>query len=147
MPKKLETWQIWNALKKNLGENFLMQVLGKRNARTIRMYSNDPRTSEERCKDPLEMLHIIFSEADEIGRGDLARKAIAYLHTAIEDEFELKAPKPLLSTMDAEKLADFQSVASFQAAIEKNFNVDLIETLLNEAKDELDRTYAKYLQG
>lgn len=62
-----------------------MHVLGKKNARTIRLYSQDPAFTEDRSKDPLEALHIIFAEADEIGRGDLARKAIDYLATAIGD--------------------------------------------------------------
>lgn len=147
MPKMLGTWQIWSGLKGTLTESFLMQVMGKKNARTIRLYSQDPRTSEDRCKDPLEALHIIFSEADLLGRGDLARKAIGYLQTALDDSEEVKAPKALLPTLDAEKLADFQSVAAFQRGIDEGLDADLIEVLLLEAKEELDRTFAKHLQG
>lgn len=148
MPKHLQTWQIWHGFKKHLGESLLMQVLGKKNARTIRLYSQDPRFTEDRCKDPLESLHIIFSEADEIGRGDLARKAIDYLLTAIGDHnYDLTPASQLLPTMDAEKLADYQKVAAFQKAIDDGADADLVETLMNEAKDEIERTYAKYLQG
>lgn len=148
MPKTLETWQIWNGFKKHLGEPLLMQVLGKKNARTIRLYSQDPRLTEDRCKDPLEALHIIFSEADEIGRGDLARKAIAFLETALEENsFDVSPANSLLPTMDAEKLADYQKLAAFQKAIDDGADADLVETLMNEAKDEIERTYAKFLRG
>lgn len=148
MSKYLQTWQIWHGFKKHLGESLLMQVLGKKNARTIRLYSQDPRFTEDRCKDPLESLHIIFSEADEIGRGDLARKAIAYLETALEDgRTDISPAAQLLPTMDAEKLADYQKVAAFQKAIDDGDDIDLVETLMKEAKDEIERTYAKYLQG
>lgn len=148
MPKYLQTWQIWHGFKKHLGESLLMQVLGKKNARTIRLYSQDPRFTEDRCKDPLESLHIIFSEVDEIGRGDLARKAIAYLETALEDgRADISPAVQLLPTMDAEKLADYQKVAAFQKAIDDGDDIDIVETLMKEAKDEIERTYAKYLQG
>lgn len=148
MPKYLETWQIWHALKKTLGESFLMQVMGKSNARTIRMYSQDPRTTDDRSKDPIEALHIIFSEADMIGRGDLARKAIEYLLTAVgESTYDATAVAGLLPTMAEEKLADYQKLAEFQQAIDEGADVDLVEVLMNEAKSEIERTYAKYLRG
>ena len=149
MPKKLETWQIWHALKKALGETFLMAVMGKKNARTIRLYSQDPRTTEDRCKDPLEALHIIFSEADLIGRGDLARKAIDYLHTSLDDDggYDATEASGLLPTMAEEKLAYYVKLAAFQKAIEDGADVDLVEVLMNEAKSEIERTYAKYLRG
>jgi len=112
------------------------------------MYSQDPRTTDDRCKDPLEALHIIFTEADEIGRADIVHKAIDYLMSSIDDNsYDLPQAKDLLPTMDAEKLADFTAVASFQAAIDSGEDVDLVETLLINAKEELDRTFAKLLQG
>lgn len=148
MPKKLATWQIWHAFKKTLGEPFLMHVLGKKNARTIRLYSQDPAFTEDRSKDPLEALHIIFAEADEIGRGDLARKAIDYLATAIGDSsYDMPAVRSLLPTLVEEKLADYQKLAAFQQAIDDQADVDMVEVLMNEAKEEIERTFAKYLKG
>lgn len=138
-----------NALKKSLGETFLMAVMGKKNARTIRLYSQDPRTTEDRCKDPLESLHIIFAEADLIGRGDLARKAIDYLHTSLDDDsgYNVTEASGLLPTMAEEKLADYQKLAAFQRAIDDGADIDLVEVLMNEAKSEIERTFAKYLRG
>ena len=57
---KLQTWQLWAAMKKSLGEPTLMQVLGKRDARIIRMYSQDPRFTAARCHDPIENLHSLL---------------------------------------------------------------------------------------
>lgn len=148
MPKKLETWQIWHALKRSLGESFLMAVMGKKNARTIRLYSQDPRTSEDRCKDPLEALHIIFSEADEIGRGDLAKKAIDYLLSALsEHPYDLPAINSLLPTQDAENLEDYRTLNAFHEAMNNGADADLAETLLNESIEAQRRSFAKYLRG
>lgn len=148
MPKKLETWQIWHAFKKTLGEPFLMHVLGKKNARTIRLYSQDPTYTEDRSKDPLESLHAIFSAADEIGRGDLPRKALGYLATAVgESSYDMPAVNQLLPALAEEKLADYQKLAAFQKAIDDGSDVDLVEVLMNEAKEEIERTFAKYLKG
>lgn len=151
MPKHLETWQIWNALRITLGESFLMQVMGKKNARTIRLYSQDPRLTDDRCKDPLEALRIILAEADLLGRGDIARRAVLYLAEAIGD-FDPNfadniVQQKTLTTMAEEELADYQRLSSFQRAIDEGADADLVETLMNEAIDEIKRTYAKFLQG
>ena len=68
MPKKLETWQIWHTMRKTLEDSFVMAVLGRRNARTIRMYAQDPRYPVDRSKDPIEALAILFDELATYGR-------------------------------------------------------------------------------
>lgn len=146
MPKKLETWQIWHAFKKHLGEPFLMKVIGKRNARTIRMYAQDPRVTDDRCKDPLQALHIIFSEADAIGRGDVARKAIAYLVTAIEEDSVQQPVQSTLPTIAEELLADFTVVTELKASIERKDHPDMVADYVLAAKEEIDRTHSKYLE-
>ena len=83
---------------------------------------------------------------DEIGRGDVSRKVVEHLQAAIDGEAPASVV-PLKLTMDAEKLADFSAVAAFQKAIDEGEEVDLVETLMNEAKDEIERTFAKWLEG
>ncbi len=118
MTKKLETWQIWHAMRKTLGDSFIMSVLGRRNARTIRMYAQDPRFTVDRCKDPIEALAILFDELATYGRADIAELAIGHMRQAITGHDNLPCPDQLKSTMDAEVVADFQAVAELKAAID-----------------------------
>lgn len=146
MPEQLETWQIWHAMKKHLGDSFILTVLGRRNARTVRMYAQDPRFTEDRCKDPLEALHILFEELATFGRGDVARAAIGYLLSAIDEVPAADAIKPLLPTLNQEILADHALLASLQQAIDSGEPADVVAGLVDEVKAEIDRTLAKYIK-
>ena len=145
MSERFQSWQFWAAAKKLLGESRLMMILGRRNGRTIRTYSADPRYTQQRCKDPLEHLHTILSELDTFGRGDIARLAIQYLETALTNQ-EIPASRELQDTIEAEVLADYQAVAAMQAAIDKGRPIDEVAELVAEAKAEIDRTLTKYIQ-
>lgn len=146
MPNRFESWQFWSATKKLLGESRLMMILGRRNGRTIRMYSANPKFTIERCRDPLQHLHIIFSELNLFGRGDVARLAIKYLETAVDDEELPDHVADLLPTIDSEILADYQAVSILQAGINEGIDAEEATDLATEAKYEIDRTLAKYLQ-
>jgi len=144
MPDKFQSWQFWAAAKKTLGESRLMLILGRRNGRTIRMYSADPKYTQERCKDPLEHLHIILSEMELFGRGDVARLAIRYLETALDDAYTPEAAD-LQPNINLEILADYQALAALQLAIQNNAAPDDVADLAQEAKEEIDRTLARYI--
>lgn len=146
MSERFQSWQFWAAAKKLLGESRLMMILGRRNGRTIRTYSADPRYTQQRCKDPLEHLHTILSELDTFGRGDIARLAIQYLETALTTTDEVPTACELQDTIEAEVLADYQAVAAMQAAIDKGRPIDEVAELVAEAKAEIDRTLTKYIQ-
>lgn len=146
MPKKIETWQIWHAMKKHLGETFIVTVLGRRNARTIRMYAQDPRTTDDRCKDPIQALYILFEELATFGRGDVAHAAIDYLSSAVDDSPAGDAVKPLLPTLDQEILADHALLADLQRAINADDPPDVVAGLVDEVKAEIDRTFAKFIK-
>ena len=144
MPKKFESWQFWAAAKKLLGETTLLAILGRRNGRTIRLYSADPKYTQRRCRDPLEHLHAILSELDTFGRGDVARLAIRYLQTAIDGDKDIPQTGQLLPDIHLELLADYQAVADLQAAIVNNAAPDQVAKLTIAATEEIDRTLARY---
>ena len=144
MPDKFQSWQFWAAAKKTLGESRLMLILGRRNGRTIRMYSADPKYTQERCRDPLEHLHIILSEMELFGRGDVAGLAIRYLETALDDAYTPGAAE-LQPNINLEILADYQALAVLQLAIQNNAAPDDVADLAQEAKEEIDRTLARYI--
>ena len=146
MPEKFQSWQFWAAAKKLLGESNLMLILGRRNGRTIRLYSADPRYTQDRCRDPLQHLHIIFQELDTFGRGDVARLAIRYLESALDDEATADQVAALLPTMEEEILADYQAVYHLQSAIRDGLPVDQVADLAAEARAEINRTLARYIK-
>lgn len=146
MSNKLETWQIWHAMRKTLGDSFVMTILGRRNARTIRMYAQDPRFTGERSKDPIEALAILFNELDTYGRRDIAELAITHLQVAIGHSSSPHSPNTLKETIDAELLADYQAVADLQSAINDKLDQEDVKKAMHSAVQEIERTYAKYCQ-
>ncbi len=145
MSEKFETWQIWRGLRKCLKDKFLMKAFGKRNARTISGYAENPRETQGRGNDLLENLHTVFSEADIRGRGDLARAAIAYLETSLEPEYLPSVNKPL-PTIQEEILADYSAVSELQVSISRGDDTDVVNEYKQAAIDEIERTYSKYLE-
>lgn len=148
MPKcsaKLQPWQVFHAAIKTLSAGVLASIFGKANIRTVYLYGADPDFTEQRCKNPLEALHLMFRKMDEVGRGDVARCAIDYLLTAIDDLDPL-AVSELKPTIDAEVLQDYAAVANLQKLIAEQADPAAVKLALYEAVEELQRTYAKYLQ-
>ena len=144
---KLETWQIFKVARKTLGPKMLVNIYGRRNARSAYDWSQDPAYTVQRVKrNPLECDHLMLSMLVERGREDVARAAIQYLETALEQDIHPDAIHDLKPTMDAEILADFKAVAALQEAIEENAPVEEIKALATEAKEEIARTLTKYLQ-
>lgn len=152
MPKetrqlKLQSWQFFAAARKHLGPQAVTAIFGKRNARTAYMWGQDPAYTVDRSRDPLEALWHVMSELDTIGRGDVARAAVAYLCSALEEMSDVcHAVQELQPTLHEELLADYGSVAELQRAIhDEASDIETVRRLIQEAKAEIDRTLAKYL--
>jgi len=150
MPKcdaKLQTWQIFHAILKTLGPTKVVKLWGTVKERSVYMYAQNPATSQDRSRDPLENLHATFSEMALVGRSDVVQCAIAFLLTAIKPLEHLEAVKGLKPTICEEILEDFVAVARLQAAIASGEPVEVVEREFKEAQEELERTMAKYWQG
>lgn len=144
-PKKLQSWQIFHAARKHLGVERVICIFGKKNARSAYTWAQDPRFTEDRCRDPLEATHAMLSELDTVGRGDVARACLSYLATAVDGaSFDLAAVASLKPTIDAEVLADYQALAAMQHAIEHGAELAEVGRLRHEAVDEINRTFAKF---
>lgn len=145
--RKMQPWQVFHAARKALGANIVARIFN-REVRSAHNWAQDPVYTQARCKSPLELLHTLFERLDEVGRGYVAQAGLDYLSTALSGSTEQPdAIKQLLPTMDAEKLADYTAVAAFQKAIDDGADADLVETLMREAEAEIERTYAKWLEG
>ncbi len=143
--KIFQPWQLFKASIKALGLEQVAKCMGKCSS-TVYEYGKDPDTTgDKRCRNPLERIHTLLSELDAFGRVDVCRSTIAYLRTA----FEEAEPSPVVeikSTMSEEVLADSQSIAALQAAIERGESIDVVSDLTKEAKEEIARTLAKYIK-
>ncbi len=146
MSKKLATWQLWHAMRKTIGDQFIMSVLGRSNARTIRMYAQDPNVTVDRCKDPIQSLSILFEELTTYGRSDIVKLALAHMQQSIGGEEEIPCPGQLKSSIDAELLADFQAVAELKGSIDSKLPVEDVHDAMVLAVEEIQRTYTKYLK-
>lgn len=142
---KFEAWQVFAASFKALGRAKVAGCLGVTESAAYQYGANPTTTGEKRCRNPLERIHSLLYELDMWGRGDVCRDAIDYLRTAFE-EAEPKPVSELKPTMNEELLADYQAVASLQRAVESCEQIDIVEALVEAAKAEIDRTYAKYLK-
>lgn len=141
---KLQPWQIFQAARKYLGPAVVSQIFGKANARSAYDWAQDPATTEHRCKSPLEAMHAMFERLDAVGMGYVARAALAYLQSAVDDGADgsaLVEPRP---TINEELLADYEAVAGLQAAVSRCAELEDVIVLVQAAKDEIDRTYARY---
>lgn len=144
---KMQPWQVFHAARKAMGANSVAQIFS-RSIRSAHDWAQDPVSTQVRCKSPLELLHTLFERLDEIGRGYVVRAAIDYLLTAVSGADDNREEiKELLPTMDAEQLEDFRELSAFHRAINEGADPDLVETLMKEANDANERTYAKYLDG
>jgi len=145
MSDRFRPWQFWQQAKVHLGKRLVL-LWGKRNARVLRLYSQNPAFTERDCKCPLERLWNVFFELKAVGRADVARQALAYLESAIEDREleELFALDDIKATIEAEVLADFRAVAELQDAIDAGDDSAMVELIAKKAMAEIERTVAKY---
>jgi hypothetical protein len=126
----------------------LMLLWGRRNSRILRLYTQNPAFTERTAKCALERLWHIFRELQAAGRPDVARQALTYLQSAIEDkeQAELFALDEVKETMAEEILADFHAVAELQDAIDAVDPPDIVRLYAKKAIAEIDRTVAKYVE-
>lgn len=143
----MRSWQIFHFARKHLGRSRLYALFGRKNARAVDLWCEDPRFTgkSEDAYDPLRGIKSLIDDLDDHGHTSVVRAAIGFLKagTSLEDEY---APhvSDLLPTMSEEKLADFHAVAEFQAAIDRCEDRQEVEAKKREAIEELERTFAKY---
>ena len=146
---KMQSWQIFHFCRKHLGRSCLYAIFGRKNARTVDYWCENPRfTSKPECaSDPISGLKCLIDELDDKGHTSVVRAMIAYFKsgTSLEEDPD-PAVSDLLPTMTEEKLADFRAVAEFQDAIDKCLDRAEVDARKLVAIEEIERTFAKYLE-
>jgi hypothetical protein len=152
MPKKgagMQSWQFFHYVRKHLGRSVLYAIFSKRHARTVDLWCQDPRFTDKEALayDPLQGLRDLLSILDDHGHVPMVRSALQLLAsgTSVDCDYHGDHTDPL-PTITEEILADYRAVAALQSAIEAGLSAHAVNQLLAAAKNELDRTVAKYLQ-
>lgn len=140
---KMQPWQVFAAAIKGLTAERVARIFNKQ-IRSAYNWGQDPAFTEERCRNPLELLHSLFNNMDAVGFGWAARAGIRYLETAVDPEVRVDAVQQLLPTIQEELLADYRCLAEFQRAIEGGRPVAEVHELKHQAFDEIERSFSKY---
>lgn len=145
----MQSWQVFHYVRKHLGRSILYGIFGKRHARTVDLWCQDPRFTdkEARSYDPLQGIRDLFSLLDDRGHVPIVRSALQYLasETSLDYDYHGDHAHPL-PTITEEILADYRAVAALQAAIEAGQTPEVINQLKIAAINEIERTVARYLE-
>lgn len=150
MPKenaRLQSWRIFFYARKYLGRSTLYSIFGKRHARTVDLWCEDPRFTdkEDKAFDPVQGVHDLLTLLDDHGHCGIVRSCIAYLISGTSAECGIDAEiVEIKPTITEEILADFKAVAALASAIEAGLHPDEIAPIKIAAMSEIERTYAKY---
>lgn len=146
---KLQSWQIFHFSRKHLGSSLLYTIFGRKNARAIDYWCQDPKftAKADGAYDPIQGIKALVESLDDRGHCGVVRATMAYLSegTSCSIDHDQKIIEPQ-ATISAEILSDYRAVAEMQQAIEQGSDVIMVEKLLQEAIAELERTFARYKQ-
>lgn len=147
---KMQSWQVLHFARKHLGRSALYAIFGKKNARTVDYWCEDPKTTgkQDDAYDPIQGVKDLLSALDDLGHTGIVRACLAYLRsgTSLDDDCP-PAVTELLPTLAEEELADYHAVAAMQHAIDQGKPPAVVSSLKKSAIEEIERTYAKYLEG
>lgn len=146
-PAKMQSWQVFHFARKYLGRSVLFGIFGRKNARTVEYWCEDPRFTHkpDDAYDPIRGTKALLELLDDQGYCDVVRSCVSYMlsGTSLGEDIDPQVvePKP---TMAEEILADYKAVARLQQGIEEHEDIEAIDLLMKEAIAEVERTVAKY---
>lgn len=146
---KMRSWQVMHFARKHLGRSALYAIFGKKNARTVDYWCEDPKVTgkEERAFDPIQGVKDLLETLDDHGHTSIVRACLDFLcsGTSLKEE-STPVVSDLLPTMAEEELADYTCLAAFQAAIGRCAPYQEVNKLKKASIEEIERTFAKYRQ-
>jgi len=152
MPKKqgkMQSWQVFHFARKHLGGSALYAIFGKKNARAVDYWCQDPMYTDKAdgAYDPVQGVKNMLSILDDHGHVGAVRSCIAFLcsGTSLDCGCEPKLAETL-PTINEEILADYKAVACLQAAIEDKMPMAVVNSLKDDAIADIERTCAKYME-
>src|SRR3989339_2215662 len=112
---KMQSWQVLHFARKHLGRSALYIIFGKKNARIVDLWCEDPKTTgkDEQAYDPIRGVNELLTALDDNGHTGVIRACLAYLRsgTSLDDDCLPAVTEPL-PTLAEEELADYHAVAA-----------------------------------
>ena len=147
---KMQSWQIFHFARKHLGSSVLYAIFGKKNARAIDFWAQDPRYTNKAdgAYDPIRGIKTLIETLDDHGHEDVVRSTLSYIseETSAATSTEESKLTDLQPTIAEEIVRDYKAVSELQDAIENEADMDIVDALKEEAIDEIARTVALYKQ-
>jgi hypothetical protein len=144
----MQSWQIFHFVRKNLGASALYAIFGKKNARKVDYWAQNPRCTNkpENAYDPISGVKHLVETLDDYGHTDVARAAISFItaDTSLAETDNDPEVAELQDTIEREILLDYRAVSKMEQAIEAGEDVADVEQLKTEAIEEIIRTVALY---
>lgn len=145
--QQMQSWQVLHFFRKHLGRSALYAIFGKKNARTVDYWCEDPKYTgkSERAFDPIQGVKDLLEMLDDHGHTATVRACLDFLRSGTSlDEGCSPEVSDLLPTLTEEELADYTCLADFQAAIHRCAPYEEVNALKKSAIEEIERTFAKY---
>lgn len=151
MPKvkaEMKSWQIFAFARKHLGRSAIYSLFGKKNARTVEYWCQDPKFTNkpDGATDPIQGVKNLLDTLDDYGHAGVVRACLAYLAAGTSAAEDHETLTELLPSIHEEILADYAAVASLQQAINDGCDISVVTALKKEATAEIERTVAKYIE-
>jgi hypothetical protein len=146
---QMQSWQVFHFARKYLTRAVLYAIFGKKNARIVDYWCEDPKYTDkaEQAYDPILGVRNLLTALDDMGHTPVVRACIAFLvsDTSLADDCQ-PAVTNLRPTMAEEELADYVCLAEFQAAIRNGLPKKEIMRRKQAALEEIERTFAKHVK-
>jgi hypothetical protein len=145
----MQSWQVLHYARKHLGRSILYSIFGKKNARAVDYWCEDPRftAKDDGAYDPIHGVKALLEMLDDQGHCSTVRACVAYLIQGTSEGCGIEpAVVEMKPTVAEEVLADYRAVADMQDAIDAGESIEVVNDLKYAAVEELHRTVAKYIE-
>ena len=142
----MQSWQIFYFARKHLGREELYEIFGRKNARVVDYWSQDPGCTDkpDAAYDPIRGLKNLLERLDDMSHFGVVRATVAYLLSGTSMDCGEPLLVELLPTIEQEQLADYRALGVLQNGIEDGLSCMEIDALKAAAIAEIERTVAKY---
>lgn len=145
----LEPWELMNTAKKLIGLTGL-ELIFKIGHGQIYKFCRNPRYSSDSAHTPLERVRMLVADVADQGEDgtELARAMVDFMAEPLGMHLTHNAAAtPDKPTLAEECLDDLPVLAALHTAIRAGHDPREVEALLEEAKEELAQSVAKYKEG
>jgi len=141
-----EPWELMNTAKKLVGMSAL-ELIFKVGHSQIYKFCRNPRYTEQSSRTPIERVRMLLADlAEQGGKGfELSRAMVDFMAEPLGMHLAPNAAAvPDKPTLTEECMDDYPALVALHAAMMNGSDPLEVEALLDDAKQELEQTVAKF---